>query len=115
MERRRGITIKSAVVSFPLDGVTVTGAPRRAGTAVRGPMRRFRLEAPADTLGAPLPVLAQPGGVPEATGAPGPAAAPHGTVPAARACEPERRLTGLPRGEGGLETAFGHCAPDLTS
>ncbi|WP_251096095.1 TetM/TetW/TetO/TetS family tetracycline resistance ribosomal protection protein [Streptomyces sp. Caat 7-52] len=86
-------------------------ALRRAGTLVHEPMHRFRLEAPADTLGALLPVLARLGAVPESTAARATACVLEGTVPAARVHSLEQRLPGLTRGEGELETAFDHYAP----
>ncbi|MFD5795510.1 GTP-binding protein [Streptomyces diastatochromogenes] len=86
-------------------------ALRRAGTLVHEPMHRFRIEAPADTLGALLPVLARLGAVPESTGAHGQEGVLEGAVPAARVHELEQRLPGLTRGEGELETSFDHYAP----
>ncbi|MFF7754626.1 GTP-binding protein [Streptomyces sp. NPDC007971] len=86
-------------------------ALRRAGTQVHEPMHRFRVEAPADTLGALLPVLARLGAVPESAGAQGPAVLLEGVVPAARVHGLEQRLPGLTRGEGELETAFERYAP----
>jgi ribosomal protection tetracycline resistance protein len=94
-----------------LTPLVLTEALRRAGTLVHEPLHRFRLEAPADTLGALLPVLARLGAVPETTDAPGAAVVLEGTVPAARVHELEQRLPGLTRGEGELETAFAHYAP----
>ncbi|MER5548847.1 translation factor GTPase family protein [Streptomyces sp. NPDC002589] len=94
-----------------LTPLVLAEALRRAGTLVHEPLHRFRLEAPADTLGALLPVLARLGAVPETTGALGAACVLEGTVPAARVHELEQRLPGLTRGEGELETAFDHYAP----
>ncbi|WP_031172224.1 elongation factor G [Streptomyces durhamensis] len=94
-----------------LTPLVLTEALRRAGTLVHEPLHRFRLEAPADTLGTLLPVLARLGAVPETTAARGAAVVLEGTVPAARVHELEQRLPGLTRGEGELETAFDHHAP----
>ncbi|MEV5383903.1 translation factor GTPase family protein [Streptomyces sp. NPDC052721] len=94
-----------------LTPLVLTEALRRAGTLVHEPMHRFRLEAPADTLGALLPVLARLGAVPETTGTHGAACVLEGTVPAARVHALEQRLPGPTRGEGELETAFDHYAP----
>ncbi|AOR30262.1 GTP-binding protein [Streptomyces fodineus] len=94
-----------------LTPLVLAEALRRAGTLVHEPVHRFRLEAPADTLGALLPVLARLGAVPETTGALGTACVLRGTVPAARVHELEQRLPGLTRGEGELESAFDHYAP----
>ncbi|MFJ4817420.1 GTP-binding protein [Streptomyces sp. NPDC088801] len=86
-------------------------ALRRAGTRVHEPMHRFRIEAPADTLGALLPVLAQLAAVPETTRNRDEACVLEGTVPAARVHALEQRLPGLTRGEGELESSFAHYAP----
>ncbi|MFR0355374.1 GTP-binding protein [Streptomyces sediminimaris] len=86
-------------------------ALRRAGTVVYEPMHRFRLEAPADTLGALLPVLAALRAVPRTTGTRGAACLLEGTVPAGRVHGLEQRLPGLTGGEGELESAFDHYAP----
>ncbi|MFF3984827.1 GTP-binding protein [Streptomyces sp. NPDC001797] len=91
--------------------LVLTEALRRAGTLVHEPMHRFRLEAPVDTLGALLPVLAGLGAVPQRTGTEGTLAVLEGAVPAARVHALEQRLPGLTRGEGELETAFDHYAP----
>ncbi|PKW11666.1 ribosomal protection tetracycline resistance protein [Streptomyces sp. 1222.5] len=94
-----------------LTPLVLTEALRRAGSLVHEPLHRFRLQAPADTLGVLLPVLARLGAVPETTGTHGPACVLEGTVPAARVHELDQRLPGLTRGEGELETAFDHYAP----
>ncbi|GAA2493066.1 translation factor GTPase family protein [Streptomyces longisporus] len=86
-------------------------ALRRAGTRVHEPMHRFRLEAPADTLGALLPVLAALRAVPQTTRTQGAACVLEGAVPAGRVHELEQRLPGLTRGEGEWESAFDHYAP----
>ena len=85
-------------------------ALRRAGTRVHEPLHRFRVEAPADTLGALLPVLAALRAVPETTEVRGAACGVEGVVPAARLHEMEQRLPGLTRGEGEMESAFGYYA-----
>ncbi|MFD8717309.1 GTP-binding protein [Streptomyces sp. NPDC059629] len=94
-----------------LTPLVLVKALRRAGTGVYEPMHRFRLEAPVDTLGALLPVLARLGAVPQRSGTQGPLAVLEGTVPAAQVHELEQRLPGLTRGEGELESAFDHHAP----
>jgi ribosomal protection tetracycline resistance protein len=86
-------------------------ALRRAGTRVHEPMHRFRIEAPADTLGALLPVLAGLAAVPETTLNRDDLCVLEGTVPAARVHALEQRLPGLTRGEGELESSFAHYAP----
>ncbi|WP_261720264.1 TetM/TetW/TetO/TetS family tetracycline resistance ribosomal protection protein [Streptomyces sp. FZ201] len=94
-----------------LTPLVLTEALRRAGTRVYEPMHRFRIEAPADTLGALLPVLAGLGAVPGATETRGESCVLEGAVPAARVHALEQRLPGLTRGEGELESAFDHYAP----
>ncbi|MCD7438137.1 TetM/TetW/TetO/TetS family tetracycline resistance ribosomal protection protein [Streptomyces lincolnensis] len=94
-----------------LTPLVLVEALRRAGTRVHEPMHRFRLEAPADTLGALLPVLAALRAVPQATGTRGETAILEGVIPAERVHELEQRLPGLTRGEGELESAFDHYAP----
>ncbi|MEU0072803.1 translation factor GTPase family protein [Streptomyces sp. NPDC006332] len=86
-------------------------ALRRAGTTVHEPMHRFRVEAPADTVGALLPVLAALRAVPRTTGTHGDSAVLEGAIPADRVHELEQRLPGLTRGEGELESSFDHYAP----
>ncbi|WP_309064112.1 TetM/TetW/TetO/TetS family tetracycline resistance ribosomal protection protein [Streptomyces sp.] len=86
-------------------------ALRRAGTVVHEPMHRFRIEAPADAPGALLPVLTGLGAVPRTTETRGDRCVLRGTVPAARVHALGQRLPGPTRGEGELESAFGHYAP----
>ncbi|MFJ4466623.1 GTP-binding protein [Streptomyces sp. NPDC089424] len=86
-------------------------ALRGAGTRVHEPMHRFRIEAPADTLGALLPMLAALRAVPRTTVTQGAACVMEGTVPAAQVHALEQRLPGLTRGEGELDSAFDHYAP----
>ncbi|GHI03738.1 hypothetical protein Scel_20590 [Streptomyces cellostaticus] len=110
----QGFDKSMSSTGYDFRGVTplvLIEALRRAGTLVHEPMHRFRIEAPADTLGALLPVLARLGAVPESTGAEGPAGVLEGAVPAARVHELEQRLPGLTRGEGELESAFDRYAP----
>ncbi|AWW36226.1 elongation factor G [Streptomyces cadmiisoli] len=85
-------------------------ALRRAGTSVHEPMHRFRIEAPADTLGALLPVLAAARAVPRTTESHGAGCVLEGTVPAVHVHALEQQLPGLTRGEGELESAFDHYA-----
>ncbi|MFG3024239.1 GTP-binding protein [Streptomyces sp. NPDC048254] len=94
-----------------LTPLVLTDALRRAGTRVHEPMHRFRLEAPADTLGALLPVLTRLGALPQQTVAQGPLCLLEGAVPAGRVHRLEQLLPGLTRGEGELESAFDHYAP----
>ncbi|MEU9151130.1 translation factor GTPase family protein [Streptomyces sp. NPDC048417] len=94
-----------------LTPLVLTEALRRAGTRVHEPMHRFRLEAPADTLGALLPVLTRLGALPRQTGTQGSLCLLEGAVPAGRVHRLEQLLPGLTRGEGELESAFDHYAP----
>ncbi|HZF91699.1 translation factor GTPase family protein [Streptomyces sp.] len=94
-----------------LTPLVLTEALRRAGTRVHEPMHRFRLEAPADTLGALLPVLSALRAVPRTTETRGARCVLDGAVPAARVHALEQRLPALTRGEGELESAFDHYAP----
>ncbi|MET9566990.1 translation factor GTPase family protein [Streptomyces tauricus] len=94
-----------------LTPLVLMDALRRAGTQVYEPMHRIRLEAPADTLGALLPVLAGLRAVPQVTDTRGGACVLEWSIPAARVHELEQRLPGLTRGEGELEAAFDHYAP----
>ncbi|MEU9170464.1 translation factor GTPase family protein [Streptomyces sp. NPDC048420] len=85
-------------------------ALRRAGTRVYEPMHRFRVEAPADTLGTLLPALTALRAVPETSETRRGVCCVEGSVPAARLHTLEQRLPGLTRGEGELESAFDHYA-----
>jgi ribosomal protection tetracycline resistance protein len=96
-----------------LTPLVVMDALRAAGTQVYEPMHRFRLEAPADTLGAVLPVLAKQGAVAGTTELRGASCVLEGRIPVARVHGLERQLPGLTRGEGELESAFDHYAPVL--
>ena len=93
-----------------LTPLVLVEALRRAGTQVYEPMHRFRIEAPADTLGALLPVLAALRAVPQTTETRGDRCVLEGAVPAARVHGLEQRLPGLTRGEGELESGFDHYA-----
>jgi ribosomal protection tetracycline resistance protein len=74
-------------------------------------MHRFDLEVPADTLGAVLPALGRLGAVPRPPALHGATARLDGEVPAARVHELRRRLPGLTRGEGVLDSAFERYQP----
>ncbi|MGX1365489.1 ribosomal protection tetracycline resistance protein [Streptomyces canus] len=94
-----------------LTPLVLVEALRRAGTRVYEPMHRFRVEAPADTLGALLPVLAALRAVPRTTLTRGDRCVLEGAVPAARVHGLEQRLPVLTRGEGEWESGFDHYAP----
>ena len=70
-----------------------------------------RLDAPADTLGAVLPVLARLGAVPGAPVPRGRSYLVEGDVPAAQVHQLQQRLSALTRGESVLETAFDRYQP----
>ncbi|MFG2374169.1 GTP-binding protein [Streptomyces sp. NPDC048504] len=94
-----------------LTPLVLVEALRRAGSQVHEPMHRFRVEAPADTLAALLPVLAALRAVPQTTETQGSLCVLEGEVPAAQVHGLERQLPGLTRGEGEWESAFDHYAP----
>ena len=74
-------------------------------------MHRFRLEVPADTFGAILPVLARLRAVPQTPEMRGSSCALEGEIPAARVHELQQQLPALTRGEGVLESAFDRYQP----
>ncbi|MEU9365832.1 translation factor GTPase family protein [Streptomyces avermitilis] len=94
-----------------LTPLVLMDALRQAGTRVHEPLHRFGLEAPADTLGAVLPVLAGLRAVARTTRMREAVCVLEGLVPAAHVHELGKLLPGLTRGEGELETAFDHYAP----
>ncbi|MPZ85169.1 MAG: GTP-binding protein [Actinophytocola sp.] len=94
-----------------LTPLVLMDALRRAGTRVDEPMHRFRLEIPADTLGAVLPALGRLRAVPHTQSAHGPGYLLAGDVPAAEVHRLQQQMTGLTRGEGVLESAFDHHQP----
>ncbi|MEV5977265.1 translation factor GTPase family protein [Streptomyces sp. NPDC052114] len=94
-----------------LTPLVLMDALRAAGTVVHEPMHRFRLEVPADTVGAVLPLLARLRAVPHTQSASGAAYLLEGDVPAQQVHALEQQLPGLTRGEGELESAFDHYEP----
>ena len=86
-------------------------ALRLAGTRVHEPVHRFRLEIPADTAGPVLPALTGLGAAVDSPAMRGSSCLLEGEIPASRTAELEQQLPGLTRGEGLLETAFGHYRP----
>jgi ribosomal protection tetracycline resistance protein len=79
-----------------------------AGTAVHEPVHRFRLELPADTLVAVLPVLARLDAVPGPPRVDATTCVVEGEIPAARVHALGQRLPGLTRGEALLDAEFAH-------
>ena len=94
-----------------LTPLVLMSALQQAGTVVLEPVHRFRLEAPADTAGPLLPVLARLGATPWPPAARGASVLLEGEIPAARVHELERLLPGLTRGEGVLDCAFERYRP----
>ncbi|MFH8290993.1 GTP-binding protein [Streptomyces sp. NPDC018059] len=94
-----------------LTPLVLMDALREAGTAVHEPMHRFRLDVPADTVGAVLPALARLRAVPYTQAASGASYRLEGDVPARQVHALEQLLPGLTRGEGELESAFDHYEP----
>jgi len=75
-----------------LTPLVLTDALRRAGTRVYEPMHRFRLEIPADTFGATVPVGARLRAVPDTQQTRGASCVLEGEIPAARVREMQHRL-----------------------
>jgi ribosomal protection tetracycline resistance protein len=94
-----------------LTPLVLMDALRQAGTQVLEPVHRFRLEVPADTLGAVLPALARLRAVPRGQTAGGLSTVLEGDIPAARTHELGQQLPALTRGEGVLESEFDHYQP----
>jgi ribosomal protection tetracycline resistance protein len=94
-----------------LTPLVLMDALQQAGTVVCEPIHRFRLDAPAGTLGAVLPVLARLGAVPGAPTLRGASYLLEGEVPAARVHELQQQLSAPTRGEGVLETALDRFQP----
>jgi ribosomal protection tetracycline resistance protein len=86
-------------------------ALQRAGTRVHEPVHRFRLDLPADSFGAVLPVLARLRAVPELSTVRGPSYVVEGVIPAAQVHALEQELPTLTGGEGVLEAVFDHYRP----
>jgi ribosomal protection tetracycline resistance protein len=94
-----------------LTPLVLMAALERAGTVVCEPIHRFRLDGPADTLGALLSALAGLRAVPTTAVTRGPSCLVEGDIPAARVNQLRRQLPALSRGEGVLETAFDRYEP----
>ncbi len=86
-------------------------ALKRAGTVVHEPLYHFRLEIPADTFAAVLPVLAHHRAVPQSSTIDRATCVLEGDVPAARMHGLHQQLPGITRGEGVLEGAFDRYEP----
>jgi ribosomal protection tetracycline resistance protein len=86
-------------------------ALKQSGTVVCEPIHRFRLEFPADTLGAVMPVLPRLRAIPDATAIRASSGTLEGVVPAAHANELQQQVRALTRGEGVLECTFDRYEP----
>jgi ribosomal protection tetracycline resistance protein len=89
-----------------LTPLVLMAALQQAGTVVCEPIHRFRLEVPADSLGAVVSVLTRLGAVVLAQELQGTASILEGEITAARVHELQQRVPGLTRGEGVLECDF---------
>jgi ribosomal protection tetracycline resistance protein len=94
-----------------LTPIVLREALERAGTRVCEPVHALRLEIPADTVAAVLPLLGRLRGVPLATTTRGAVAVVDGEVPAASVHELRLRLPALTRGEGLVESVFDRWEP----
>ncbi len=94
-----------------LTPLVLMAALQRAKTVVCEPIHRFRLEVPADTLGALPPALARLQAVVLGQVTNGRVAVITGDVPAAQIHDLRQRLPVLTRGEGVLECIFDRYEP----
>jgi ribosomal protection tetracycline resistance protein len=94
-----------------LTPLVVMAALQRAGTVVCEPVHRFRLDAPADTLSALLPVLARLHAVPEVSATGDSWCTLEGDIPATQVHELQQQIPTLTRGEGVLESSFRRYQP----
>ena len=89
-----------------LTPLVVMSALRQAASTVHEPVHQFRLEIPADTATAVLPVLAQLRAIPWTSDTRAALCTVEGEIPAARVPGLEQQLPGLTRGEGVLDCTF---------
>ncbi len=94
-----------------LTPLVLMSALRQAGTVVCEPIQRFRLDAPADALGALLAALARLRAVPRNQVTRDDSATVEGDIPAARVHDLRQQLPVLTRGEGVLECTFARYEP----
>ncbi|HEV2634464.1 MAG TPA: translation factor GTPase family protein [Actinocrinis sp.] len=94
-----------------LTPLVLMAALGQAGTTVLEPVHTFRLEVPADLFGPLLPVLTKHGAVPQSPVLDGAGCVLQGRIPAAAVHGLDRRIPGLTRGEGVLETEFAGYQP----
>ncbi len=94
-----------------LTPLVVMEALKRAGSVVCEPVHHFRLETPADTLNALLPVLTRLHAVPGVTATKGSWCTLEGDIPASRVHELRQQVPPLTRGEGVIESSFDRYEP----
>jgi ribosomal protection tetracycline resistance protein len=94
-----------------LTPLVLMSALQQARTVVCEPIHRFRLDAPADTLGPLLSALTQLRAVPHTQVTEGASSTLIGDIPAARVHELRQQLPTLTRGEGVVECAFDRYEP----
>lgn len=94
-----------------LTPLVLMSALKQAGTTVHEPVHRFRLDLPADALGAMMPVLARVRAVADKSMTQGALCVLEGEIPAAQVHELDQTLPALTHGEGVLECVFSHYRP----
>lgn len=94
-----------------LTPLVLMDALKQAGTTVCEPIHHYRMEVPADTFGAMLPVLTRLRAAPLTSGVRDAVTVLEGDVPASQVHELQQQLPGLTRGEGVLEYAFDRYEP----
>jgi ribosomal protection tetracycline resistance protein len=94
-----------------LTPLVLMSALQQARTVVCEPIHRFRLDAPADTLGLLMPTLTRLRAVPRTQVALDAWATLEGDIPAARVHELRQQLPALTRGEGVVECTFDRYEP----
>ena len=94
-----------------LTPLVVMAALKRSGTVVCEPVHHFRLDTPADTLNALLPVLGKLRAVAEVTATRGTWCTLEGDIPVTRLHALRQQIPSLTRGDGVLESAFDHYQP----
>jgi ribosomal protection tetracycline resistance protein len=94
-----------------LTPLVVMAALKRAGTVVCEPVHHFRLDTPADTLSALLPVLARLRAVPSVSATSDSWCALEGDIRVTKVHELRQQIPPLTRGEGVMESSFDRYEP----
>jgi ribosomal protection tetracycline resistance protein len=94
-----------------LTPLVVMSALRAAGTIVLEPVHAFHIEVPADLFRPVLAALTKAGATPEPPELRDPVCELRGRIPTAAIHAFERRLPGMSRGEGVMETTFAGYEP----